>query len=164
MEKMNNLGLKTFYPEKYSKTKKEFSLEKLIGGKQRIQSHLKQRNGLRCKTPGEKPYKNPEYSLNYFKEGELVPGSSNVENYRKTTSKKNFLFYETLDLTKKTLDPEKLWVNKEKNDILESDKNYVKYLNIWDKTIGSEIPSPVIVNNHINANASNKKKEVKNKL
>jgi len=142
VENINNGGLKTFYPESYSTTKKEFPIEKLLGGKQRIQSLCKQRNGYRSKTPGEKPYGNPEYSIDYFKEGELIPGSSNVMNYKKTTSRKSFYFYETLDLTKKTLNPDKLWVNKEKNEKLESDKNYVKFLNIWEENIGKEISAP----------------------
>lgn len=140
VENTNYGGLKTFHEESSSKIKKEFPIEKLIGGKQRIYDLQKQRNGYRCKTPGEKPYSNPEYSVNFYKEGELVPGSSNGANYRKTTSKKNFYFYETLDLTKKTLNPDKLWVNIEKNEKLEKDKNYVKFLDIWDKTVGSEIP------------------------
>lgn len=74
-------------------------------------------------------------------------------NYHKTTSRKNFYFYETLDLTKRTLNPDKLWVNKQKNENLEKDKNYVKFLSIWDKTVGTEIPGSEI---HVEKKVINK--------
>lgn len=100
------------------------------------------RNGFPLKAPGEKSYKNPEYSSDFFKEGGLIPGSTNIFNYCKTVSTKNHFFYETLDVDMKTLDPKKLWKNKQKQDFMDYDTNYVKMLKVWDKTVGKEIEIP----------------------
>lgn len=100
------------------------------------------RNGYPVIAPGEKSYKNPEYSNDFFKEGGLIPGSSNILTYNKTVSKKNYFFYETLDLNVKTLDPRKLWRNKQKQEVVDYDTHYVKMLKIWDKTVGREIEVP----------------------
>lgn len=102
------------------------------------------RNGFPVIAPGDKSYKNPEYSNNFFQEGGLIPGSTNVFYYNKTVSRKNYFFYETLDLNVKTLDPKKLWKNKQKQEVMDYDTNYVKMLKIWDKTVGKEIEIPTV--------------------
>ena len=53
-----------------------------MGTKKRIFDLHKQRNSLNLVSLGDKPYKNPEYSFQFFKEGGLVPGASN-KTYRK---------------------------------------------------------------------------------
>jgi len=47
-----------------------------------------------------------------------------------------------MNLDYKSLDPKKLWKNKEKQELTEYDSNYVKMLSIWDKTVGNEIIVP----------------------
>lgn len=131
--------VKTFYNESNGKKFEEFVIEKELGPKNRIRSLSQLRNGLPVKIPGEKSYKNPEYSNNFFQEGGLVPGSTNGFNYHKTVSRKNYYFYETLDLNAKTLNPKKLWSYKQKKEDLDYDYNYVKMLKIWDKTVGKEL-------------------------
>lgn len=98
------------------------------------------RNGLPLIAPGDKNYKNPEYSNNFFQEGGLIPGSTNILNYKQSNSKKSYFFYETLDLGVKTLNPKKFWSNKEKKDLIDFDENYVKKLNDWEKILGIEVP------------------------
>lgn len=98
------------------------------------------RNGLLSGAPGDKIYKNPEYSKDFYKEGGIVAGSSSFNNLhlQKTTSKRADNFYQTLDLTKKTLDPNKIWTNKVKKEEFEADYNYVKTLTNWDNTVLKE--------------------------
>jgi len=126
------------------------------------------RNGFPVNAPGEKSYKNPECSNDFYKEGGLIPGSTNVFKYHKTVSRKEFFFYETLDLNVKTLDPTKLWKNKQKQEVMDYDSHYVKMLKIWDKTIGREIQIPKvktveISNNKTGSNAANKSETAKKK-
>ncbi len=134
--------LKTFYPASYARAKEEVPIEKEFGPKNRIRNLSNMRNGYPVSAPGDKSYKNPEYSINFFLEGGLIPGSTNIYKYNKTVSKKNHFFYETMNLDYKSLDPKKLWKNKEKQELTEYDSNYVKMLSIWDKTVGNEIIVP----------------------
>jgi hypothetical protein len=97
------------------------------------------RNGMPGRIPGDKSFQNPEYSEGFFRDGGLVPGSSFNPNYKKNVSKKADNFYETLDLNKKTLNPDKLWSNKVKKEVFEFDDNYVKNLNHWDSTVLKEV-------------------------
>ena len=129
-------GIKTFYPNGQCLSNKELSLEKEMGGKKRIWNILEKRNGMEMRIPGDKYYKESEHFPTYYKEGGLIPGSTNVINYNKTQSRKAYNFYETLDLTKQILDKNKLWDNKVKNENLDFDKNYVeKYIINWEKNI-----------------------------
>jgi hypothetical protein len=134
--------IKTFYPKSYAKTQEEITIEKQLGSKAPIKNLSKMRNGFPSIVPGEKSYKNPEYSSDFFKEGGLIPGSTNVLHYLKTVSKKNYFFYETLDLNFKTLNPKKIWKNRQKQEIVDYDTNYVKMLKIWDKTVGKDVGIP----------------------
>jgi hypothetical protein len=58
------------------KSIKEYPVEQTMGGKNRINNMYKQRNGCNMVSLGDKIYKSPEYSTNYFKEGGLVAGST----------------------------------------------------------------------------------------
>ena len=49
---------------------------------------------------GDKHYRESEHFTTYYKEGGLIPGSTNSINYNKTQSRKAYNFYETLDLSK----------------------------------------------------------------
>ena len=57
-------------------TNSEYTLEKKMGRKTTVEFLDEQRNFLPYRTLGDKTYKNPEYSDNFFKEGGLVAGSS----------------------------------------------------------------------------------------
>jgi hypothetical protein len=92
--------------------------------------------------PGDKCFKNPEYSTGFFKEGGLVPGSSIKLLHNRNVSKRADNFYQTLDLKKGSLNPEKLWTNKVRNEENNFDVNYVKTLTIWEKNVLGDIPKP----------------------
>ena len=129
-------GIKTFYPNGQCCSFKEITLEKEMGGKKRIWDIEEQRNGMQMRSPGDKCYRTSEQFPTYYKEGGLIPGSTNSINYNKTQSKKAYNFYETLDLTKKLLDRNKLWENKVKNEAMDFDKKYVeKNIRDWEKNI-----------------------------
>jgi len=93
------------------------------------------RNGLPFEIPGDKMYKNPEYSPGFFKNGGLIVGSSNRIKYDKTVGKRGNNFYETLDLNVKTLDHHKNFENKEKQKDLDYQFNFVKNLDAWEDNI-----------------------------
>ena len=130
-------GIKTFYNNNEEKGKmKEITLEKIINRKKRIWSIEQKRNGMKVRIPGDKYYKCSEHFPTYFKEGGLIPGSTNAINYNKTQSRKEYNFYETLDLTKQILDKNKLWENKLKKENFDFDKKYVeKLIYDWEKNI-----------------------------
>ena len=91
---------------------------------------------MKLRIPGDKYYRTSEQFPAFFKEGGLIPGSTIGINYNKTQSKKAYNFYETLDLTKQTLDRNKLWENKIKKEELDYDKDYVeKHILDWEKNI-----------------------------
>lgn len=141
----------------------EFTLEKIIVSKRRIQSVKQQRNGIDFAAPGDKFYKNPECTVDFFKEGGLIPGSTNTINYLKTVGKKSNNFYETLNLKKKTLNPNKIWSNKVKIDELAYQTDYVMNLAKWDKNFKKELPP--LVESKVKAKiAPIKTKEVKKQV
>ncbi len=129
--------IKTFNPNPIGNytTTKEFSLENRIQAKRKISDLDSLRNGILCKIPGNKCFKNPEYSLEFFKEGGLVPGSTNTFNFKRNSSKKSNNFYDTLNLTAHTLDPDKLWLNKIRKENFEYDSLFVKTLHQWDQKV-----------------------------
>jgi hypothetical protein len=107
-----------------------------MGSKKRFWSIKEKRNGMEMRIPGDKYYRLSEHFPNYYKDGGLIPGSTNVINYNKTQSRKAYNFYETLDLKKQTLDRNRLWENKVKNENLNFDKKYVeKSIIDWEKNI-----------------------------
>lgn len=129
-------GIKTFYPNGQCLSKEETPLEYEMGSKKRIWSIEQQRNGMQMRSPGDKFYRTSEQFPNYFKEGGLIPGSTNSINFNKTQSRQAYNFYETLDLTKPTLIRNKIWKNKLKQEELESDKKYVRFtIGEWEKNI-----------------------------
>ncbi len=129
-------GLRTFYPNGQCRTFNEFSLERQMGGKKRIWTIEQKRNGIEFRIPGDKYYKASEQFPTYYKEGGLIPGSTIATNFNKTRSKTSYNFYETMDLTKPTLNKNKIWENKLKNENLYFDKKYVEqYISSWEKNI-----------------------------
>lgn len=116
----------------------EYRVESVMNRKKRILCLEEQRNLLRNLNPGDKPYKCVENSVDFFKEGGLIVGSTNRINYNKTTKKGDDNFYSTLDLNVKVLNDDKLWKSKQLKEITDQDKNYVTNLNKWEETILEE--------------------------
>jgi hypothetical protein len=130
--------IKTFFPDGNTRTFKEFPFEFELGAKQRVPNLTLQRNGMPIRAPGDKFYKNPEHLFNFYKEGGLIPGSTNTINNKRTVSTKSYNYYETLDLNVKTLDDNKIWSNKLKNEIKNYDETYVKTLSNWEDMVLKE--------------------------
>lgn len=126
--------IRTFHPDQNCCTFQEMMLEKEFGIKKKILTLQEKRNYMEIKNPGDKAYKVSEQSSNFFKEGGLIPGSTN-KFFNRTQNLKNNNFYETLDLNVKTLKDEKKWKNKVKQETLETDQKYVKTLGIWEDKI-----------------------------
>jgi len=116
-------------------SEKEKTIEETIGAKHRINNRDQMKNLLTSSAEGSKPYRHPEYSPDFFKIGGLVVGSTNKINHKKNSNIKDNNFYASLDLTKKTLNPQKLWKNKVLQDSFEFDNKYVNELSSWDKNV-----------------------------
>ena len=119
-------------------TKKETSLEDLACRKKRISTISEMRNFYNKTSQGDKPYKNPEFSEDFFKGGGLIVGSTTNIQFNKTVGKKSNNFYETLNLETKSLDPSKVWDNKIKSEENQFQNKYVKNLNVWNNTVLKE--------------------------
>ena len=132
------LHIRTYRPDGNTRTIVETPIEKEFGIKKKLWSLTERRNGMGLYVPGDKSYKASEHISNFFKEGGLIVGSTNVMNYNKTQSKKANNFYETLDLNMKTLDRAKIWKNKVKKEQLDYDSKYVKTLTEWEKNMFGE--------------------------
>ena len=129
-------GIKTFFQNEKCEISKENTLEKIINRKKRVWTAEQKRNGMKIRVPGDKNYKTSEQFPQFYKEGGLIPGSTNTINYNKTQNKKEYNFYETLDIKKPILDRKKFWENKIKKEIFDFDKNYVeKKIIDWEKNI-----------------------------
>lgn len=117
---------------------KEYTIEEKMNRKKRVYSLFDQRNHLINHFPGDKPYKIVENSVNFFKEGGLIAGSTNRIKYNKSMKKGEDNFYQTLDLRIKILDKKKTWDYKVNEENMIKDKNYVLSLNNWEKNTFEE--------------------------
>ena len=110
----------------------EINIGNLMNRKKRILSLEQQRNYYKLLNPGDKNYRYAEYSQDFFKEGELIPGSSNrtriSDNYNKI---KNDI-YKFMNLNVKSLDVNKIWNNKIKKEMEDNEIQYVTNLENWD--------------------------------
>ena len=156
---------KRIFDEKYNKITEEFYVNKKMGMKKKISNIEERRNGMPLIAPGDKIYKNPEFSEDYFKEGGLVVGSTNRMNYKKNQKKGCSNFYETLDLNIKTLDEKKLWKNKVIKEELDYQKDFVKNLNNWEEETFGKAAIKEENKTNLNTNNTNSKqvKESNNK-
>lgn len=128
--------IRTYHPGFNTRSEKETTVERAMGAKRRIFDIEQQRNGMKMRNPGDKFYKTSEQFPNFFKEGGLIVGSTNTENFNKTQSRKAYNFYETLDLKVPTLDPQKIYKNREKMDELQKDQKYVMLdIDKWERNI-----------------------------
>jgi hypothetical protein len=154
-------GIKTFYNNDNSKCRNEFSIEKEMGSKKRIWTIEQRRNGMKMRVPGDKFYRTSEQYATYFKDGGLIPGSTNTLNLNKTRSKKVYNFYDTLDLSVKVMNEDKFWDNKIKRENLEFDKNYVENtLKLWENNILSDFDPNYLKKKNENIEVDNLKKQI----
>ena len=124
-------GTKQLLDYKYKETP-EYSVEKVINRKKLVTSLDERRNNMPIIAPGDKLYRNVDYSSDFFKEGGLVTGSTNSARYNKTVGKKANNFYDTMDLSSSNLDPKKLWKNKQYEEEQDFNKKYVSGLKSWE--------------------------------
>jgi hypothetical protein len=124
--------LKQFAEKKHSETP-EYYVDEVINRKKLVTSLDARRNFMPIIAPGDKLYRNVDYSPDFFKEGGLVVGSTNSARYNKTCGKKANNFYDTLDLNVATLDPRKLWNNKVSAEEFNFNKEFVSNLGNWEE-------------------------------
>ena len=110
----------------------EINVERAMNRKKRINSLEQQRNFFKINNQGDKNYRYADCSENFFKEGGLIPGSTNKirisENYNKIKNN----IYEYMNLNVKSLDVDKIWDNKIKRERQEDEKQYVLNLENWE--------------------------------
>ena len=111
------LHIKTFHPDGNCLSMIETPIEKEFGIKKKLWSLTERRNGMELRIPGDKYYKASEHLSDFFKEGGLIPGSTNKINFNKTQSKRSNNFYDTLNIRIRTLDRTKIWNNKIKKKL-----------------------------------------------
>jgi hypothetical protein len=122
------------------RTENETIVENQMTRKKRLSNLQAIRNGMQIISPGDKIYKNVDYSPGFFNLEGLVVGSTNTKKYKKSTTKKGDVFYDTLDLNVKSLNPEKLWTSKLLRESIECDSEYVKQLKLWESNFLPQIP------------------------
>ena len=114
-------------------TSSEINIESMMNKKKRISSLEQQRNYYKKINPGDKNYRYVEHSPDYFKEGGLIVGSTNririTDNFHKLRNN----IYQTMDLNIKSLDQDKLWKSKIKQESDKNDYDYVNKLELWEK-------------------------------
>lgn len=151
--------------EKIKKRKKnltnsisEINIEKIMNRKKRINSLEQQRNYYKLANKGDKNYRYVDCSQDFFKEGGLIPGSTNIfrvsENYNKIKNN----IYEYMDLNVKSLDTDKIWDNKLEREREENEIYYVSNLENWDLRNIKEEKDENKENNTQDENQKRKKK------
>ena len=125
--------------------------------KKRINSLEERRNFFKIVNPGDKNFRYVDCSTDFFKEGGLIPGSTNILRYSINYNKVKNNIYENMNLNVRSLSPEKIYDNKLEKELKESDVKYVSDLENWD-TMNINI----IENNKKNEN-NNQKEVQKNK-
>ena len=135
----------------------ELNLEKEMARKKRINSLEERRNFFKIVNPGDKNFRYVDCSTDFFKEGGLIPGSTNILRYSINYNKVKNNIYENMNLNVRSLSPEKIYDNKLEKELKESDVKYVSDLENWD-TMNINIIE------NIKKNENNNQKEVqKNK-
>ena len=110
----------------------ELNVEKAMTRKKRINSLEQQRNYYSIVNPGDKNYRYAECSENFFKEGGLIPGSTNILRYSENYNQIKNNIYEHMDLNVRSLDTDKIWNNKLERERKEREMRYVLNLENWD--------------------------------
>ena len=136
---------KKHFPESSKKSLycKEINVEKVMFRKRRVLSLDQQRNGYDSYLPGDKAYKCVENDNGFFKLEGIVVGSTHRKRKKKTDKLGDVIFFKTLDVNAKVMDPDKLWKSKVYKESLDNDKMYVESLNNWEETyMNKEITEP----------------------
>eukprot|EP00825_Cyclidium_porcatum_P048775 TRINITY_DN828_c0_g1_i2.p1 TRINITY_DN828_c0_g1~~TRINITY_DN828_c0_g1_i2.p1 ORF type:complete len:303 (+),score=60.48 TRINITY_DN828_c0_g1_i2:351-1259(+) len=122
-------GLKTFEVSN-KQTINSYNLENQMGLKVRVSNLQKQRNQLPVLSLGDKPYRHPDYSSNFFKEGGIIP-SANME-----AKKKKVIVEKQL---KSVRVPGKLtWKERVVKEEKQFDEEGMKDLESWTKNMKKE--------------------------
>ena len=111
----------------------EINIESIMNKKKRIYSLDQQRNYYKINNPGDKNYRYVEHSPDFYKEGGLIVGSTNKIRITDNFNKLRNNIYQTMDLNIKSLDANKLWKNKVKEEKEKNDYDYVNKLELWEK-------------------------------
>jgi len=110
-----------------------------MGSKKRTENMYDQRNGCGMQSLGDKIYKSPEFSTNFFHGGGLITGSTNVAKKNTGGQGKNIDFYSDLKVDGPLNKGTKTYVavTKAQNKALEV--NDVSGLKDWERTILTEV-------------------------
>jgi hypothetical protein len=87
------------------------------------------------KSYGDKIYKVPEHSTDFFKPGGLIVGSTNHSHLKSVGNPKVIDFYANLDLTKANMSKGKTWKKAVEEERLNSEMTDVTALREWEKTV-----------------------------
>jgi len=125
------------YPDKDEKyAGREIKVEQLMQRKKVVDSLEDQRNFIEMYSPGDKPYKFPDYSPRFFHEGGLVVGST-IQERMPTRSLLDTSPMQS-PFQSPTQSPKKLkkisMLEREKLDERMSEINSVRSLGSWEKT------------------------------
>jgi len=127
----NEMNYKPFirtFEQSNAASTKEGTLESGMGKKRIIETVDEQRNNMQYQSMGDKAYKNPEYSSNFYKDGGLVAGST----IQKRKGKRGEMQYNNKQ--KGPLFPGRLtWKEKEQIEQLTDEMKCVKELFDWEK-------------------------------
>lgn len=106
-----------------------------------VDDYYERRNGISAAALGDKCYKAPQYSSEFFKEPGIVIGSTNSKVNRNFARKKEVDF--TIDPNAKyPFYPTVLWADRVKKDQRDDELNAVGELENWEATILKEHLGP----------------------
>lgn len=123
-------GIKTF--ETGNKcTDSHYNLEKQIGSKVRVDNLEKQRNRLPVLSLGDKAYRHPDYSADFFKEGGIIPSANMGAKKKQVIAEKQL---------KTVRVPGKLtWKERLAKDDRQFDEEGLRDLEQWTKNMKREV-------------------------
>lgn len=126
-----NLGIKTFKNENENENQ-YYNLEEIMGKKQRVDHFSRKRNLLPVRSLGDKIYKHPDYSSDFFKGGGLIPGSNIAYKKRKKDIKERGLkivHYSKNNVT---------WKEKLEMEQKDEDRKTIEELGKWEENVLAE--------------------------
>ncbi|CAD8114859.1 unnamed protein product [Paramecium sonneborni] len=124
-------GIKTFPP---IHCEKRHEVEEMMGKKQRLEYLYQMRNGLPVASLGDKIYKNPEYAPDFFKEGGLITGSSNIQRKVNINQLHEKEMEKKVQLIQSKIKKGTLWTDKVKMDQDAEKKQDIEDLDTWIET------------------------------
>jgi hypothetical protein len=108
------------FPSKWVNSSNEYEID--WDNKKRIPNIISMRNGMEVISPGEKLYKNVDYSPDFYSNEGWVVGSSNTINYKKFSNEKKG-FYSSMEFSQRLLGD--IYNVKEQKFMGDYDKQYV---------------------------------------